>query len=228
VKLLIVRPQPGADATAKRVEAAGHSAILMPLFAPEPIDWHLPTDPNYDGLLLTSANALRHAGEKRQELLHLPVYAVGQNSADFARSMGFHVRLSGTAGIEQLLTQVDARNLLWLAGEDRTQFVTPSAIRLDCRIVYRSAALPAPEDFADYVAQANYVLLHSARAADYFALHSARAASRFTSLVEDVQLQKNAISIGALSEKIAQAAGSGWANIRIAKEPTDNDLLSQL
>lgn len=217
MKLLIVRPQPGADATAKRVEAAGHSAILIPLFAPEPIDWHLPTDPNYDGLLLTSANALRHAGEKRQELLHLPVYAVGQNSADYARSLGFHVRLSGTAGIEQLLTQVDARNLLWLAGEDRMQFVTPSAIRIDCRIVYRSAALPAPEDFADYVAQADFVLLHSARAADYFA-----------ALASHHHIDRNEISIAALSEKIAHAAGSGWATVRVAKEPTDNDLLSQL
>lgn len=217
MKLLIVRPQPGADATAKRVEAAGHSAIIAPLFAPEPIDWDLPTDPNYDGLLLTSANALRHAGEKRQELLHLPVYAVGQNSAEFARSMGFHIRLSGTAGIEQLLGQIDARNVLWLAGEDRTQFVTPSDMQIDCRIVYRSGVLPPTRDFENRVAQADFVLLHSARAAEYF-----------SSLVSQRDIERNRVSIAALSKTIAQAAGPGWANIRIAKEPSDNDLLSQL
>lgn len=217
MKLLIARPQPGADATAARVNAAGHMAVCMPLFATQAVAWDLPKIDDYDGLLLTSANALRHAGDMLPLLTGLPLFAVGQNSADYAQSVGFDVRQVGSAGIESLLEQIDARRLLWLAGEDRTSFAPPPAMDIDCRIVYRSAALPMPDDFRENLMEADYVLLHSAR-----------AASRFTSLVEEVQLQKNAISIAALSEKIAQAAGSGWANIRIAKEPTDNDLLSQL
>jgi uroporphyrinogen-III synthase len=217
VKLLIVRPQPGADATAARVNAAGHMAVCMPLFATQAVAWDLPNIGDFDGLLLTSANALRHVGEKWPLLTGLPLFAVGQNSADYARRMGFDVHHVGSAGIESLLEQIDARRLLWLAGEDRTSFLLPPTMHIDCRIVYRSVALPIPHDFRAALMEADYVLLHSAR-----------AASRFTSLVEDVQFQKNRISIAALSEKIAQAAGSGWAKVRIAKEPTDNDLLSQL
>ena len=217
MKLLIVRPQPGADATAARVNAVGHMAVCLPLFATQPVAWDLPNIDDFDGILLTSANALRHIADKLPMLTGLPLFTVGQNSADYARRMGFDVHHVGSAGIESLLEQINARRLLWLAGEDRTSFAPPPDLHIDCRIVYRSAALPIPDDFHETLMEADYVLLHSAR-----------AASRFTSLVEDVQLQKNAISIGALSEKIAQAAGSGWANIRIAKEPTDNDLLSQL
>jgi uroporphyrinogen-III synthase len=217
VKLLIVRPQPGADATAARVIAAGHIAFCLPLFVTQPVAWDLPNIDDFDGLLLTSANALRHIAKKLPMLAGLPLFAVGQNSADYAQSMGFDVRHVGSAGIESLLEQIDARRLLWLAGEDRTFFTPPPAMHIERRIVYRSAALPIPNDFSEKLMDADYVLLHSAR-----------AACRFTSLVEDVQFQKNRISIAALSEKIAQAAGSGWAKVRIAKEPTDNDLLSQL
>lgn len=217
MKLLIVRPQPGADATAARVNAAGHMAVCLPLFATEPVAWDLPNVDDFDGLLLTSANALRHIADKLPMLTCLPLFAVGQNSADYARRMGFDVRHVGSAGIESLLEKIEARRLLWLAGEDRTFFVQPPTMHIDCRIVYRSAALPVSNDFSQKLMEVDYVLLHSAR-----------AASHFTSLVEDVQFQKNRISIAALSEKIAQAAGSGWASVRIAKEPTDNDLLSQL
>ena len=217
MKLLIVRPQPGADATAARVNAVGHMAVCLPLFATQPVAWDLPNIDDFDGLLLTSANALRHIGDKLPMLTGLPLFAVGQNSADYARRMGFDVQHVGSAGIESLLEQIDARRLLWLAGEDRTSFMLPPAKHIDCRIVYRSAALPIPNDFSEKLMEADYVLLHSAR-----------AASHFTSLVEHVQFEKNRISIAALSEKIAQAAGSGWAKVRIAKEPTDNDLLSQL
>jgi uroporphyrinogen-III synthase len=217
VKLLIVRPQPGADATAARVNAAGHMAVCLPLFATQSVAWDLPNVDDFDGLLLTSANALRHIADKLPMLTCLPLFAVGQNSADYARRMGFDVWHVGSAGIESLLEKIEASRLLWLAGEDRTFFVPPPTMHIDCRIVYRSAALPIPNDFSQKLMEVDYVLLHSAR-----------AASHFTSLVEDVQFQKNKISIAALSEKIAQAAGSGWASVRIAKEPTDNDLLSQL
>jgi uroporphyrinogen-III synthase len=217
VKLLIVRPQPGADATAARVEAAGHIPVCLPLFATQAVEWNLPEVGDFDAILLTSANALRHVDDRLGQLTRLPLHAVGQNSADYARRAGFDVKHVGSAGIESLLEQVDARRLLWLAGEDRTSFLPPPGMHIDCRIVYRSATLPVPDDFTGKLLDADYVLLHSAR-----------AASRFCSLVEEVEIPKDRISIAALSQKIASAAGTGWANVRIAPAPTDNDLLSQL
>jgi len=59
MKLLVIRPQPGADATAARIVNAGHEALLMPIFAVEPVAWEAPSAADYDGILLTSANAVR-------------------------------------------------------------------------------------------------------------------------------------------------------------------------
>ncbi len=64
--------------------------------------------------------------------------------------------------------------------------------------------------------------------ADHVLLHSARAAERFSILVAERQLDSADISIAALSENIANAAGNGWKSIHIANEPTDAALLSCL
>jgi uroporphyrinogen-III synthase len=217
VKLLIIRPQPGADATADRVRAAGHEPLLMPLFAAETVDWEIPGEIEYDGLLITSANAIRHAGDKRSAFEHLPVFAVGQNSAEAARSFGFQIEYTGLSGVNQLLADIDARNLLWLAGEDRTEFKKPDDMQICCRIVYRSAALPIPQYFSEVLLSADHVLLHSPRAARHFAALAAQQA-----------IKKESISIAALSEKIALAAGSGWAKVCVASMPSDDALLSLL
>ena len=217
MKLLIIRPQPGADATAARASASGHEPVLMPLFAAKPLAWEIPAGKKYDGILITSANAIRHAGEKLSMLTHLPVYAVGQNSADAAAGAGFAVKYTGLGGIEQLLNQIDARSILWLSGEDRTLFRMPQHQEIDCCIVYKSASLSLPDNFTHTVLNADYVLLHSARAARHFA-----------SAAHDLAIDKKQIAIGALSEKIAMAAGSGWRDVRIAALPSDLELLSQL
>lgn len=189
----------------------------MPLFSTEPIEWEIPGDMGFDGLLITSANAIRHAGAHTRALKHLPVFAVGQNSADVARSFGFEIKYTGPGGVEQLLAEINARNLLWLAGEDRAAFQKPVEMEICCRVVYRSAALPIPDTFSEMLLQTDHVLLHSARAAMHFA-----------HLVSQQDIDKNSISIAALSENIALAAGSGWANVRIASKPSDRELLSVL
>jgi uroporphyrinogen-III synthase len=216
MKLLVIRPQPGADATAARVKAAGHEPLLMPLFAVEAVDWDAPAD-GYDGLLLTSANAVRQAGPKLEALAHLPVLAVGKVTAAAATEAGLHVAETGSSGAVQLLSSVTDRKLLWLAGEDHTSLVLPPPVRVDLRIVYRSATLPVPEGFADVVSQADHVLLHSIRAAKHF-----------SSLMLSQGMEKAAISVAALSAGVAQAAGDGWKSLHIASEPNDAALLSRL
>lgn len=216
MKLLVIRPQPGADATAARIKAAGHEPSVMPLFAVEGVAWEVPAV-DYDGLLLTSANAVRQAGPNLEALVHLPVLAVGRVTATAAEQAGLNVAVVGNSGAEDLLSSAADRKLLWLAGEDHTAFAAPSSVRIDVRVVYRSAALPVPAGFNDLVSQADHVLLHSVRAAEHFA-----------SLAQSHELQKAAISIAALSDGVAEAAGDGWKSVRVAPEPNDAALLSLL
>ena len=217
MKLLIIRPQPGADGTMARVEAAGHEALLMPLFEVQPVDWQAPALQDYDGLLLTSANAVRQAGPQLASFAHLPVLAVGQVTANAALTAGLTIGQIGDAGVEALLQACENRRLLWLAGEDQTDPNAPQTVKVDVRIVYRSAALPAPEDFHPMILQADYILLHSAR-----------AATHLSAILTDQCLEKAKISIGVLSEGIARAAGGGWKSVRVAPTPNDAALLSYL
>lgn len=217
MKLLVIRPQPGADATAARIKAAGHEALVMPLFGVEPVPWDAPSPDGYDGLLFTSSNAVRQAGAQLSSFAHLPVLAVGKVTQAAARLAGLDVHRTGNAGAGALLGDLRDCRLLWLAGEDHTETAAPASVHVDLRIVYRSAPLPVPANFGKMVIMADHVLLHSVRAATYFA-----------SLVVAGGLDKAGISLAALSENIAKSADTGWKSVHIAAQPNDAALLSCL
>ncbi|MEP7349751.1 MAG: uroporphyrinogen-III synthase [Sphingorhabdus sp.] len=220
MKLLVIRPQPGADATAARVRALDHEAVIMPLFEVRPVAWEVPTPNAYDALLLTSGNAVRQAGAGLDRLRGLPVYAVGSATKRAAEQLNLVVAITGDAGVDALLAVADAgghRRLLWLAGEDRMALSLPEGVMIDTRIVYRSVALATPADFAATVTASDVILLHSARAAKYF-----------TSFCEIQALDRANITVAALSSAIAESAGSGWRERITAPTPNDAALLSQV
>jgi uroporphyrinogen-III synthase len=217
MKLLVVRPQPGADATAARIGAAGHDPLLMPLFAMQAVAWDAPCADNYDGILFTSANAVRQAGPQLAAFADLPAYAVGKVTGAAAEQAGLRVGHIGNIGAEELLRDLQNCRLLWLAGEDHSTFSADASVEIDLRIVYRSAALPVPHNFHEVTLQADHVLLHSARAAE-----------RFATLVDEQRLDRATISIAALSENIATTTGDGWKSVHVAAQPNDAALLSCL
>lgn len=201
--LVILRPEPGASATAERARAMGLTVRRYSLFAVEPAEWTLP-DGRFDGLLLTSANAVRHAGD----LPRLPVYAVGEATAAAARDAGAEVASVGTGGVEALLATLDPRlRLLHLAGEDRmvpdTQGPTITAVT-----VYRTSPLSLPS--AELVQDA--VLL----------VHSPAAGRRVDALACD----RARVRIAAISPAAAEVCGEGWAEVAAALQPSDATLLS--
>ena len=220
MRLLVIRPQPGADATARRLRLAGHEAVVMPLFAVQPVAWIPPLPDQYDALLLTSGNAVRAAGQKLDSLRGLPVLAVGAATARAASELNLAVAATGNSGVQGILRtaqQLGYRRLLWLAGEDRTAVSVPAEISLDTRIVYRSAELSAPDCFSDNVNAVDAIMLHSRRAAEYFGR-----------LCDGQSVDRATLSLAALSPNILESAGSGWKTIGTAPEPNDASLLSQL
>ena len=119
-RVLVLRPEPGGSETVRRAEAKGLAAEARPLFAVEPIEWEAPEAGSFDGLLLTSANALRHGGDQLQDLRGLPAYAVGEATAEAAREAGFDIKSVGDAGVDRLLGSIEPEmKLLHLCGEDR-------------------------------------------------------------------------------------------------------------
>ena len=205
-KVVVVRPEPGASETLAKARELSLEPVSVPLFEIQAMDWTMP-DGAFDGVLLTSANAVRHAGDALQELRALPAYSVGDATAEAARDAGFDIKATGDAGVERLLGSIDQElRLIHLCGEDRKQVtarqeITPVA-------VYRSKAVVGPK--LDRL-NGNVVLVHSPR-----------AGARLGELVED----KSDIAIVAISKAAADAAGGGWGSVQAADEPTDDAVLA--
>lgn len=205
-RVVVLRPEPGASETAERARKLGLEATVLPLFAIEPVAWTVP-DGEYDGLLLTSANAVRHAGPGIAQLQHLPVYAVGQATAAAARNAGFRVCATGDGGVESFLASVDpSLRLLRLCGADRTEIAAADVPAQ--AVVYRARPLDPPD--------------LSAIAGSLALIHSPRAGRRFGELVQD----QETIAIAAISSAAAAAAGGGWGSVAVALQPTDDALLA--
>ena len=207
-RLLVLRPEPGASASVARARKRGLEAIAIPLFHVEPVSWDAPEAERFDGLLLTSANAVRHGGEQLRALRGLKVYSVGKQTAMEAQEAGFTVAATGEAGVDQLLGSIGSElRLLHLCGADRRQ-PTRTGHEITELVVYRSKEVAAP----DLSAAPGAVVL----------IHSPRAGQRFAQLIKD----RATISIAAISEIAATAAGVGWRTVETAEWPTDEGLLA--
>ena len=57
-RLILVRPEPAASESAARAVALGMEVSREPLFELRRAAWHVPVADQFDGLLLTSANAV--------------------------------------------------------------------------------------------------------------------------------------------------------------------------
>jgi uroporphyrinogen-III synthase len=204
MKLLILRPQPGAEQSAARARALGLAPIVAPLFETRPLPWAPPAPGGFDSVLLTSANAPRLGGEGLRPFLDLPCYAVGERTAQAAREAGFaDVRTgpSDGAALAAIARAEGARSPLHLGGRDHVAIAGATHVP-----IYASEPVGAlPPDLGEAVAL----------------LQSARAASRFAALTPD----RAAIIVAAISDEVAKAAGTGWKQVAIAAAPRDEALL---
>ena len=204
MKVLILRPQPGADESAARARAMGLEPIVAPLFRLRALPWQPPDPAGYDAILLTSANAARLGGDGLTPFFALPCYAVGESTAEAARAAGFvDVRTgpSDGAALLALARAEGAESPLHLAGRDYL-------------------ALAGAAHVPVYAAEAAGTLPRGWQGA-LVLLHSARAATRLASLAGD----RSAVRVAAISAQAAQAAGEGWKSLAIASAPRDQALL---
>lgn len=217
--VVVVRPEPGNRATLARLADKGIEAVSLPLFAVQPIPWTMPDPARFDALILTSANAVRWAGEALTGLTMLPVYAVGEATAAAARATGFNVMTTGNDDAAALLGTARAAGVaraLHLGGrESMIGAGTPlGSIIRQSTAVYKSDPVPVLPDALTPLA--NGITL----------LHSPLAARHLAALVDSASLARQRMALAALSPAVASAAGHGWGAIWTAPVPTDAALVS--
>jgi len=230
VRLLVTRPAPDAERTAAALRARGHAVIVAPLLRIEPLkDAEIGPGP-WAAVLVTSANAAAAiaAHKASAALRSLPVFAVGERSAEAMRAVGFANVVSAGGDAADLARRVAAQlksgaPLLHLAGADRSGDLAGAlgaqGFAVCTVVVYRAvAAAELPPAAAEAFAAGIDGVLH-------FSRRSAKAYLHTTRKLGDVAL--NAPTHFCLSAQVAEPlVRAGAGRVRIAPQPTKAALIA--
>jgi len=232
MRVLITRPQPDADATAARLAAAGHAALVDPMLVVEELAQARLPEGRFDAVALTSVNGARLLGGRAElaALAPLPLYAVGRRTAA-AAPKGFaqtHVAGGDGAALVALIKQRLPRGarLLHVAGADRAvdlcAALAPAGIGVDLFVIYR--AVPAAALAAGTIAA-----LKAGRidAAFHF---SPRTAAALVACAGRAGVSQDLARLAHLcfSRKVAAPlAAAGWPT-KIAETPSEEGLFHLL
>jgi uroporphyrinogen-III synthase len=217
IPIIVIRPQPGCDATVAAARAMGLDTQGYPLFEIAPRAWSPPPAEAFDALLIGSVNVLRHGGAGLSAFQGMLAYAVGQTTAEAARDTGFEVIATGQGGLQAMLAALRPghRRLLRLAGEARVVLEPPLGVTITECVTYASEPRPMPPELAALLRDPAVVLLHSGEAARHFA-----------HLCEGGDIDRGRIALAAIGPRVAELAGSGWRAVAAAGSPDDAALLA--
>lgn len=230
-RILVTRPEPDAQSTAGRLEAIGIDPVILPLTSAQFKPFELPEIGALSGIILTSTNALRALDhlDLTNNFTHLPVFAVGDRTADEARHAGFSDITIAEGNAQSLIDllgkQKPGSTLFYPAGThisfDITQALAPTGQKVVTRTVYDMVSNP---DFSD-------IFLTQWQSADIDGalFYSRRTAELFTQMVPhflwpDVARNMNMLC---LSENIAiPLREKACRRITLAEQPSENAILA--
>ncbi|RCW25931.1 uroporphyrinogen-III synthase [Ciceribacter lividus] len=193
MRVLVTRPSEAGEKTAAKLRTLGHEPVLQPLSAPirHPEAALSALALPHVAIAITSAEAIRTLSEVADRLVPFlaePVFAVGEASADAARSLGFtNVAAAGGDGAA-LAARVSAHLreagqsgvLLYLAG-------TPRAPGFEARLAEDGIQVTVAECYEmkpvdDALAALRHIL--AGERIDAVLLYSAETAKRFFAAVK--------------------------------------------
>jgi uroporphyrinogen-III synthase len=234
MRLLITRPCADAERTAERLRQQGHVPLGVPLLTIESCqDVDFGTGP-FAGVVMTSANAARAIAShrRRDELVALPLFTVGAQTAEVARETGFAAVTSADGGWPDLVRLIAASvgrqrpPLIYLAAQERSGDIAGAlaarGIAVETVVVYRAVANPGLSRDLRTVFQDGLdgVLHYSRRSAQAF-LVAARAAG---TLDQALALSHYCLS----SEVAAPLRAAGAAGVKVAARPDEPALIQLL
>jgi len=237
--ILVTRPLPDGDRTAASLRAKGFEALVAPMLRFEPTAFHDDPDAQYGAVIVTSANALRAIEPHLQgsRLLKLPLFAVGEHTADAARKVGFAKVISAggdATGLRDcVLSSVKAKALkkssplLYLAGADLARDLAGElgarGFTVVTQTTYRMVAMPRlPDEVCRAFAEGRLeAVLH----------YSRRSARAFTEAIRAAGVEISALSLPqcCLSPGIATVLhDAGASQVVVAVAPEEDALFAAL
>ena len=178
------------------------------------VPWTPPPPAEFAAVLLTSANAVRFAGEGLTPFRRLPCYAVGGPTAAAAQAAGFDdIRIGAGNGAELLTMMADdgVRQAFHPCGLDYVAIAHPAIALTRIPVYVSEAAGRLPVEATGAIERGAIALIHSARAGAV--------------LRDLVGHLRSRLSIVAISPAAAAAAGDGWKAAAAAAVPRDPAML---
>lgn len=235
-KLILLRPNTGALQSAAIARGYGFDPIIAPASEIHPLPWDMPPAHDFDAIMITSANALRMANKSQtkdalRQYSHLPLFAVGQATAQLARDMGFTIAAIGKGGAKALwplIREYGAKNIVRLVGRDYVP-LDDKPVNFTTIMTYEARALP--------MHSALEKLLQQNDGPHIFAFHSARAVQIFDNYIEELadkgfQFDKSAHFAAALAPTIGHAIRnnnhSPWRDIIISSSASDSVMIAEI
>ncbi len=226
----MTRPEPDAERTAAALRSRGHTVDVAPLLHIEAVEGAEIGGGPWAAILVTSANAAPAVAQhvRFEELRSLPVFAVGERSAQAMREAGFVDVSSADGKVDDLIRLVAQQlkpgaQLLYLAGADRSGDLAGTlgarGFVVDMVVVYRAVVaetLPA-QAAAALTSGIDGVRHYSRRSAEAY-VSAARGAGLLASALKPIHFCLSA----QIAEPLAQA---GAGDIRVAPRPVEADLI---
>jgi uroporphyrinogen-III synthase len=234
VAVLVTRPAPDNATTAEALRARGYDVVLSPVLLFEPVPFRDDNNARYNGVVVTSANALRAVADHPSLAAwrKLRLFAVGEATAEMARQIGFTNILVADGDGASLRDLVIAKlkkgnTLCYLAGEVLSRDL---AGELDARgytVVTHTAyrMVQVPELAADAVAAFNADRIEAVL---HFSRRSARA---FFDAARGSGIEISALALPhcCISDAVAAVArDAGAGRIAVARAPDEKSTLDTL
>ncbi|MCB1458149.1 MAG: uroporphyrinogen-III synthase [Nitratireductor sp.] len=233
--VMVIREKIASQATARKLRAAGHVPVILPLMQIVPEAGHIP-DGQFDAVAFTSAfaPALLRRMEKAAHLVDLPAFCVGPATANAARRVGFaDVRACGGSAqtlAAQLIAAFEGKAAHVLYPAAREKAFDLAAAAEDCGLSVMEFVLYA----ADLVDPGRNALASALErtAGGAVLIHSARSAGHLAHLIEKHDLLPLAASLTfiAISENVAETARRALPaenfEFLVAKLPEEDAMLS--
>lgn len=237
--VLVTRPHPDDETTAKALRARGYEVLRAPMLRLEPMPFQDDSDARFGAVIVTSANALRAISPHLEgsRLLKLPLFAVGEHTAAAASDAGFGdvIASKGDAGAlrDLVLACVKSKRLkktsplLYLAGADLARDLSGELAEEGFTVVthttYRMVPAPSlPREVCDaFVAHEVEAVLHYSRRSARAFLEAARSGG--------VEISALALPQCCISVAVASVLrDAGATQVAVAASPDENALFEAL
>jgi len=237
--ILVTRPHPDDETTAKALRDRGFDVLRAPMLRFEPVPFQDDADARYGAVIVTSANALRAIASNLAggPLLQLPLFAVGEHTAAAARAAGFGkvIASRGDAGALRDLVLASVRSkqlkktqpLLYLAGADLARDLAGELGEKGFTVVTHTTyrMVPAsrlPQEICDaFVAHEIEAVLHYSRRSARAFLEAARSGG--------VEISALALPQCCISGAVASVLrDAGASQVTTAASPDENALFEAL